>query len=78
MTTNNPPSVSGQTIRMLRILKGMKQTEASKKLGISQQAYSKMESKNVISESKIVKILWALNSSLQDVEHIIKNYPPQL
>lgn len=76
MTTNNPTSVSGETIRMLRTLKGMKQTEAAKKLGISQQAYSKMELNNIVSESKLVKILRAFNSSLQDLEHIIKFTPP--
>ena len=41
---NNPlPFTTGDTIRRLRILKGFKQIEAGKKLGIGQQAYSKME-----------------------------------
>ena len=51
--------VTVDNIRRLRILKGFKQIEAGKKLGIGEQAYSKIECSNCITESKAMKILKA-------------------
>ena len=51
--------VTVDNIRRLRILKGFKQIEAGKKLGIGQQTYTKIEYSNCITKSKVMKILKA-------------------
>ena len=38
MSNINQPIVTGENIRRLRVLKGLKQLDAGKKLGIGQQA----------------------------------------
>jgi transcriptional regulator with XRE-family HTH domain len=76
MTTNNPPAVPGAIIRLLRNFKGMMQKHACDKLDISQQAYSKIESRKEVPEKKVAEILEAFDSNLQELEYIIKNYPP--
>jgi transcriptional regulator with XRE-family HTH domain len=75
MITNNPPSVCGETIRILRTLRGIKQTHAAKKLSITQKAYSKIELSRDISERKINQILKAFNCIWKDLENIIKITP---
>ena len=77
MTTNNPPAISGEIIRILRILKGIKQTEAAGKLGITQQAYSKIELNVVISSAKVAEILQAFNCNWKDLENIMQLTPRQ-
>ncbi len=76
MPNNNLPFATGDNIRRLRILKGFKQFEAGKKLGIGQQAYSKIECSNGITESRAMKILKAFESSREELDFIIKFTPP--
>jgi transcriptional regulator with XRE-family HTH domain len=53
--------ITGETIRLLRTLKGVKQGTIAKSLGISQPAYSKIEKCQQIKETKARKILALLN-----------------
>ena len=76
MSTNNPPAVPGYIIRLLRNFKGMMQKHACEKMDISQQAYSRIELREKVTEKKVAEILQAFNSNLQELEYIIKNYPP--
>jgi len=59
MTSKNLPFTTGEIIRRLRLLKGIKQTDAATRLGMSQQAYSKIETYPSIAEIKARKILAA-------------------
>ncbi len=77
MSTNNHPLITGEVIQ-LRVLKGIKQITAAKKLGITQQAYSKIELSGVISPDKISILLFALNCNPQDVQKILAFLPPHL
>jgi len=76
MSNNNLPLVTGDNIRRLRILKGLKKFDAGKKLGICQQAYSKIECSLEISQSKAMKILNAFESTAEELKFIIKFTPP--
>lgn len=76
MSTNNPPCIAGEMIRRLRSLKGIMQKEACKKMAITQQAYSKIELSKNVPEKKLAEILLAFNSSMQELESIIKFLPP--
>lgn len=49
---------SGETLRFLRLLKGVKQETIAKKLGISQPAYSKLENKNYDKQDSMGKGNW--------------------
>lgn len=60
--------ISGQTLRKLRLLKEMKQTTLAKKLGISQQAYSKLEKCNSIDAQKLAVLLDLLQCSKAELE----------
>lgn len=51
----------GNIIKSLRLLKGLSQKGVAKKLGISQQAYSKIESRSRISAQRIEAILKIIN-----------------
>jgi len=59
MTSKNLPFTTGEIIRRLRLLKGIKQTDAATRLGMSQQAYSKIETYPSIAETTARKILAA-------------------
>ena len=75
MFNNNLPLVTGDNIRRLRVLKGLKQLDAGKKLGIGQQAYSKIECSPEISQSKARRILNAFESNEEELGFIIKSNP---
>lgn len=60
--------INGQTLRHLRTLKGLKQKEAAHKLGISQQAYSKLEQSAWLQGEKLHRILKALDCGKGDIE----------
>jgi transcriptional regulator with XRE-family HTH domain len=70
MNTKNLPLVSGETIRRLRQLKGIKQAVAAKRLGITQQAYSKIESGRLLSENKLQAVLAIFEITPKDIENI--------
>lgn len=77
MTNNNPITVTGDIIRRLRQLKGIKQITAAERLGVTQQAYSKLECAGAVSMAKIPAILQALDSRFSELEQLSKFYPPQ-
>jgi len=60
--------INGQTLRRLRLLKGLKQKEAAKKLGISQSAYSRLEQSVWLQGERFQTILKALECTTADVE----------
>ena len=72
------PVTHGELIRHLRHFKGLKQSIVAKKMGVSQQAYSKLESAKVISPQNIAKLLNAMGSSLGELEKIKKILPRPL
>ena len=63
---------SGETLKMLRMLRHISQTQLGDELGISQQAVSKMESHEWIDKKKMEKILSLLNCSKEELEEIKK------
>lgn len=65
---------SGICIKRLRVFKEIKQETIAKKLGISQQAYSKLENCEQISNERIVEILAAMGYTVIDLERIINLY----
>jgi transcriptional regulator with XRE-family HTH domain len=62
--------VTGEDLRLLRILKGIKQTSVANKIGISQQAYSKLEKSDSISKKKIEAILEAIDCNTSDIKKL--------
>jgi transcriptional regulator with XRE-family HTH domain len=62
--------VSGEELRKLRTLKGLKQETVAIKLGISRQAYSKTERCNNVNIQKAVEILAVFNCTLNDLENL--------
>lgn len=68
--------LSGENIRNLRLLKGFKQSSVAKKLGITQQAYSKLEAGAAVSESKAMEILAVFESNEKELEMVLKLPPP--
>lgn len=59
---------TGEELRLLRLLKGLKQQFIASKMGISQQAYSKLEKKNSIKVSQMEKALRCMNCCQEDVD----------
>lgn len=75
--TMTPKKIPGEAIRKLRHYKGFKQHVAGEKLGIGQQAYSKMENSTHVKPHKIHKAMEAFGCSPEDFEKI-NGYPPPL
>ena len=65
-------SVSGEILRKLRLMMGVKQTSAAEKLGITQQAYSKLEKRKTVNNDRIDSVLKALNCGKTELDEIIK------
>ena len=61
---------SGETLRLLRTIKGFKQATIAKKMGISQPAYCKLEQRVFISEEKLMKLLNSLDSDKEEMEQV--------
>ena len=66
---------TGETLRQLRTLKGVKQIHIAKELGISQQAYSKIEKRDSIEEDKMRKLLTILGIGEEDANEYAKIFP---
>jgi transcriptional regulator with XRE-family HTH domain len=66
---------SGRTLKKLRLLKNFTQQQIAARLGISQQAYSKLEKQNSVDRERLEKILSLLKSSYKELEDI-KNFTP--
>lgn len=63
----------GEYLKKLRLLKGLNQNGVAKKLGITQQAYSKMETHANIDEMKLMEIVKAMGCTERELE-MVKNY----
>ena len=61
---------------LLRNLKGIKQDEAAKKLGVRQQAISKLEKCKNISSQKFDAIIAVFKFSAEDIETAKRFLPP--
>lgn len=69
--------LNGETLRLLRIAKGWKQQFVADKLGISQQAYSKLEKRNVIKKEVLMKIIQSTNCTEEEmvaIERILQSF----
>jgi transcriptional regulator with XRE-family HTH domain len=75
MTNDNKPHAPGQLIRLLRQLKGTKQAVVAKKMGITQQALSKMENCNRVQYDKVEAIINLLGFTDEDIESVKKLLP---
>ncbi|HSN60012.1 MAG TPA: helix-turn-helix transcriptional regulator [Ferruginibacter sp.] len=70
-----PKKIPGEAIRKLRHYKGFKQYHAGEKIGISQQAYSKMVKSAHVKPHKIHQAIKAFGCSIEDFEQL-NGYPP--
>lgn len=68
----------GELLRLLRNLKGIKQGDAASKLGVKQQAISKLEHCKKISAKKFEKIIIAFDFSEEEIEAAKKYLPPPI
>jgi transcriptional regulator with XRE-family HTH domain len=66
--------VCGETLRVLRQIKGIKQQVIAKELGISQPAYSQIERRDYIDCKKFEKILSVLGYSTKELRKLTGNY----
>ncbi len=68
------PNLINEKIRLIRIVKGFKQDDVSKQLGITQRAYSKIET----GETKVnVDLIEKLSSIFQMEAQDILNFNPE-
>lgn len=61
---------SGQTIKVLRLMKGYSQQGIARELGISQPAYSKLEKRKTVNKESSKKILAIINCSADEVRSV--------
>lgn len=61
---------SGTNIRKIRLLKGLNQKGIATRLGISQQAYSKIEKQTKIPEARIMTLLNAIGANLTELSAV--------
>lgn len=61
---------SGDTLKKLRLIKGLNQKGIAQKLGITQQAYSKIENLEKIEDEKVAYILKKLNWAFIEIDEI--------
>ena len=62
--------VTGEKLRLLRILRGMKQQSIAEQMGISQQAYSKLENRKTITERSLKRVLDLLKCTQADLDEL--------
>ncbi len=60
--------ISGETLRLLRHLKNLKQKTVADRLGVSQPAYSKLEKSKSIKDEKAEKLLKLIDCTISDLE----------
>ena len=65
---------TGEVLKKIRLLKGLNQNGIAKKLGITQQAYSKIENNGGLDEKKFSQIIKAIGCSDKELE-IVRTYP---
>jgi DNA-binding XRE family transcriptional regulator len=64
------PSCTGQLLRLLRQCRGFKQSVLAKRLGVSQQALSKLENAPQVPGERVTAILSLLGCTADDLENI--------
>lgn len=64
-------TISGETLRKLRAINGVKQETLAKKLGISQPAYCKLEKTDCINNGKLLQVIDALGYTEEEFEKIV-------
>ncbi len=69
------PVPYGNIIREIRLLREVTQQQLADYLNVSQNTYSKMESKNVtIKNKRLIKVAEFLNFDIEEIEPIIRDY----
>ena len=76
MLPNKNNNQSGELLKLLRNLKGIKQCDAAKKLDVRQQAISKLERCKKISGKKFEAIVAAFNFTQEEIEMAKRFLPP--
>ncbi len=66
---------NGGLLKKIRLLKGLNQKGIAKKLGMTQQAYSKKENNGALSEKEFMHIMKFIGCSTKELE-FVRNYPP--
>jgi transcriptional regulator with XRE-family HTH domain len=66
---------TGETLKHLRLVKGLSQKGIAKKLGISQPAYSKIEKRKKINDALLNRILLIMRCVANDIETVQKIIP---
>ncbi|MFM9908546.1 MAG: helix-turn-helix domain-containing protein [Chitinophagaceae bacterium] len=66
----------GILIKHLRIAKDLKQATVAHRLGISQQAYSKLENCKEVGILRLSKILKAMDSNEEELNDVRKLFTP--
>lgn len=64
--------ITGETIRLLRNWKKLKQQTVAHRLGISQPAYSKIERNNSITRENLKRVLIALDTTQKEMKVVEK------
>lgn len=61
---------TGQLIKKLRLMKGLKQESVAKKMGVTQQALSKIENANELPQQTIERTLIAMDSNFEELRKL--------
>ncbi len=77
MLHQNNDHQPGELLKLLRNLKGIKQNEAARKLGVRQQAVSKLEKCKSISKKKYDEIILVFNFTSEEIETAKRFLPPR-
>ncbi|HLP39492.1 helix-turn-helix transcriptional regulator [Lacibacter sp.] len=72
---NNTLKLTGEQLRFLRTLKRVKQPVLASKLGVKQQAVSKMENKDCITCDKVQQYLQALGLQMEEALKLLELMP---
>jgi transcriptional regulator with XRE-family HTH domain len=68
--------IAGNALSKLRQIKGLKQKHLAQKMGVTQQALSKLEQKEMIDKEKFEEVLAALRISMEEWKQLEKLLPP--
>ena len=68
---------NGTWIKRLHITKEIKQSTVARRIGISQQAYSKLEHCTEIDVHRLTEILQAMDSNEEELNEVSKLFTPR-
>lgn len=68
--------ITGEHLQFLRIIKKVKQPVLARKLGVGQQAISKLENKSFIQEDRFQEYISALELNREEAITILKLFTP--